>query len=63
MQNDMKCPKCGSDNIGEGKFGGYARLMPANKLWSTGSEVRVKVCTDCGVVVEIFVKGPEKFKS
>ncbi len=48
-----ECPKCGGT--------GYADILPSNKI-SFGSEVEYTICTECGFIIESYVKKPEKFK-
>lgn len=62
MNEVDKCPKCGSTELGKGKFSGYAVLTPLHKLFSMGSDVIADVCTECGYVISLKVKNPEKFK-
>ncbi|GEN45719.1 transcription initiation factor TFIIIB [Alkalibacillus haloalkaliphilus] len=56
-----KCPKCGSAELGKGKHAGYSAMNPVNKL-RFGSEVEYILCTECGFIIESYVKKPEKFK-
>ncbi|MDP4093626.1 MAG: transcription initiation factor TFIIIB [Bacillota bacterium] len=56
-----KCPKCGSSEIGQGKLSGYAALSVVGKMFS-GSAVIADVCSDCGYIIQMKVKDPEKFK-
>lgn len=56
-----ECPKCGGVELGKGKHHGYAVMHPTNKM-SFGSEVEYILCTDCGYIIESYVKKPEKFK-
>lgn len=62
MKENIECPMCGSKKIGKGKFCGYAKIMPANKIISNGSEVIADICTNCGYILSMSVKNPEKFK-
>ena len=62
MEEKRKCPECGSVNFGKGKWRGYSALMPMDKLFSMGSEVLVELCTDCGLIVNLRVQNPQKFK-
>ncbi|MBT2684762.1 transcription initiation factor TFIIIB [Bacillus sp. ISL-37] len=57
-----ECPKCGGTEIGKGKHAGYAVMYPENKVMSLGSEILYVICTDCGFIIESYVKKPEKFK-
>jgi ribosomal protein L40E len=56
-----ECPKCGSKELGIGKHSGYAVMAPVNKI-SMGSNVEYVICTECGFIIEGYVKKPEKFK-
>lgn len=56
-----ECPKCGGKELGKGKHSGYAVMVPPNKM-SFGSEVEYILCTDCGYIIESYVKTPDKFK-
>ncbi|SES44954.1 transcription initiation factor TFIIIB [Psychrobacillus sp. OK032] len=58
-----ECPKCGGKELGKGKNSGsgYADMYPNNKM-SFGSEVEYIICTECGFIIESYVKKPEKFK-
>jgi predicted nucleic acid-binding Zn-ribbon protein len=58
-----KCPDCGSNEIGKGKFSGYASLNPVGKIFSAGSAVIVDVCTNCGTIICMKSEKPEKFKT
>lgn len=49
------------EGIGAGKHSGYAVMSPVNKM-SMGSNVEYILCTDCGYIIESYVKKPEKFK-
>ncbi|WP_449536334.1 transcription initiation factor TFIIIB [Ferdinandcohnia sp. Marseille-Q9671] len=56
-----ECPKCGGNELGRGKQSGYAAMYPENKM-SLGSEVEYIICTECGLIIESYVRKPEKFK-
>lgn len=62
MEKNIQCPICGSMEIGQGKLSGYANIMPVNKIMSTGSQIIADICTDCGYILSMKVKNPEKFK-
>ncbi len=62
MEGNKECPECGNKVIGRGQWKGYASLQPAGKLFSMGSEVQVDVCTECGLIMGMRAKKPEKFK-
>lgn len=59
--NISECPKCGGKELGRGKHSGYGVMHPVNKL-SIGSDVEYLICTDCGFIIEGYVKKPKKFK-
>lgn len=54
------CPKCGSYELGEGKQSGYAAVTRTDGMF--GSPIIYTICTNCGFIVESYVKKPEKFK-
>ncbi|UOQ45593.1 transcription initiation factor TFIIIB [Halobacillus salinarum] len=58
----INCPKCGSRELGKGKHSGYAVMVPSEKALSLGSDIEYILCTDCGLIIESYVKKPEKFK-
>ncbi|GKV69773.1 hypothetical protein NCCP2716_22710 [Sporosarcina sp. NCCP-2716] len=60
-QTPTACPKCGSQELGRGKQNGYAVMSPVSKV-RFGSAVEYLLCTDCGYIIESYVKNPEKFK-
>ncbi|MDF1506963.1 transcription initiation factor TFIIIB [Robertmurraya sp. DFI.2.37] len=59
-----ECPKCGENGkgIGIGRHSGYGAMYPKGKM-SFGSEVEYIICTDCGFIIESYVKKPEIFKN
>lgn len=57
-----ECPKCGGTELGKGKHSGYGVMYPDNKM-SLGSEIEYIICTECGFIIESYVKKPEKFKN
>ncbi|WP_223554204.1 transcription initiation factor TFIIIB [Lysinibacillus sphaericus] len=57
----IECPKCGGKELGKGKHSGYGVMYPENKM-SLGSDVAYIICTECGFIIESYVKKPEKFK-
>lgn len=64
MNNSIKvteCPKCGAKELGKGKHTGYSIMYPVSKM-SLGSDVEYIICTECGFIIEGYVKKPEKFK-
>ncbi|GAB2533195.1 transcription initiation factor TFIIIB [Gracilibacillus alcaliphilus] len=62
MNNQRKqCPNCSSTELGIGKQTGYAVVQPENKM-SFGSNITHLICTECGLVIESFVKKPGIFK-
>lgn len=65
MKHSMKvteCPKCGEKEIGIGKHSGYGEMYPKNKF-SLGSEIEYIICTECGFIIEGYVKKPKRFKN
>jgi rRNA maturation protein Nop10 len=60
MRYVEKCPECGSRRIGQGKFSGYAAMSVVGKSFAS-SEVLADVCSDCGLIIQMRVKKPEKF--
>lgn len=56
-----ECPKCGEKKLGKGKQSGYGVMFPENKM-SFGSDIEYLICTECGYIIEGYVKKPEKFK-
>lgn len=62
MEDKKKCPECGSVNFSQGVWKGYGALMPAGKVFSMGSEVLAELCTNCGLIVNLRVGNPQKFK-
>lgn len=61
ITNITECPKCRSRELGIGKQSGYAAMYPKNKM-SLGSDINYIICTECGFIIEGYVKKPEKFK-
>lgn len=64
MKETMKaaqCPKCGEKELGIGKHSGYGSMYPSNKM-SFGSEIEYLICTECGFIIESYVKKPKRFK-
>jgi DNA-directed RNA polymerase subunit RPC12/RpoP len=55
------CPKCGEKELGKGKHTGPGVMYPDNKV-SFGVEVEYIICTECGFIIEGYVKKPDKFK-
>jgi predicted RNA-binding Zn-ribbon protein involved in translation (DUF1610 family) len=65
MQSSIKvteCPKCGGKELGKGKHSGYGVMYPDNKM-SLGSDIIYIICTNCGFIIEGYVRKPEKFKN
>lgn len=61
--NIDKCPLCGCEEIGEGEFIGAGGLdNPHATFQMIPSTVCVDLCTDCGYVIAMRVKNPNKFK-
>jgi hypothetical protein len=57
-----KCPECGSNNIGKGKFQYEAKVQPVGKTFTSGSDVLLDICTNYGLIITLRVEKPEKFK-
>ncbi|WP_226641592.1 hypothetical protein [Mesobacillus subterraneus] len=55
---EMKCQSCGGNSFVQAMD--YINLRPVDKKMSIGSERVYTVCLDCGEVVSIKVKNPEK---
>lgn len=55
------CPRCGSCNIATGVSGGYASISKSEFSFSS-SYVIHDICTDCGHIIESYVKRPYIFK-
>lgn len=56
-----ECPKCNNTELGKGKQTGMGVIIPYGKA-SFGVEVEHIICSDCGLIIESYVKKPEKFK-
>ena len=59
-----KCTNCGSRQIGQGKFNGYANISVCNEKGREtlrSSPVAAEVCANCGLVLSLRVTQPEKF--
>lgn len=60
------CPKCNSKEIVKGIQQSQANIYPEkDSLFSfhNGSEISHVFCSDCGFILESFVKQPQKFKN
>jgi predicted nucleic-acid-binding Zn-ribbon protein len=55
------CPKCRSRELGKGSQRGYSAMQNVNQI-SLGSTIEYIICTECGYIIEGYVKKPEKFK-
>lgn len=62
MSEHSECPVCGSKEIGKGKQYAQGKMFPINNLLSAGSEVIADICTNCGHILSMKVKKPEKFR-
>ncbi|MGE6589839.1 hypothetical protein ACQKFU_09510 [Bacillus mycoides] len=61
-QKDVQtCSHCGSQNIGEGEFIGYAQIRKKETMF-TSSPVDAYICTDCGNILSLKVRNYGKFK-
>jgi len=56
-----ECPKCGEKELGKGRQSGASAMYPDNKM-SFGSTVEHIICTNCVLIIESYVKKPERFK-
>ena len=56
----MECKNCGGNSFVQAMD--FVNLRPMDKKLSIGSERIFTVCLDCGEVVSIKVKNPEKLK-
>jgi translation initiation factor 2 beta subunit (eIF-2beta)/eIF-5 len=56
--SEMKCKSCGGSSFVQAMD--FINLRPVDKKMSFGSERIFTVCLDCGEVVSIKVKNPEK---
>ncbi|HDR4605453.1 TPA: hypothetical protein QCQ83_004371 [Bacillus cereus] len=61
QKNVQTCSNCGSHNIGEGEFVGYAQIRKKETMF-TSSPVDAYICTDCGNILLLKVRHYEKFK-
>lgn len=62
MNQGTECPKCGATELGKGRHTAYAVMYPAKRTPGFGSDVEYIICTECGYIIEGYVKKPEKFK-
>lgn len=59
----VTCPKCGSHEAVKGIQYGHANIYPENlSMFKLGSEIIHVFCSNCGFIIESFVKNPDKFK-
>jgi translation initiation factor 2 beta subunit (eIF-2beta)/eIF-5 len=56
--SEMKCKSCGGSSFVQAMD--FINLRPVDKKMSFASERIFTVCLDCGEVVSIKVKNPEK---
>ncbi len=56
--SELKCKSCGGDSFVQAMD--FINLRPVDKKMTLGSERIYTVCLDCGEVVSIKVKNPEK---
>jgi transcription elongation factor Elf1 len=62
IQETFTCKVCGSNTFAQGEVSnGYANVMPAGKILSTGSPIIYTFCKNCGEVVSIKIAKPYKF--
>ncbi len=62
MYHNLKCPECGGEEVGMGRFSGYASLQPEGKFLSVGSGVIAYLCINCGYIIKLQVEKPHIFK-
>lgn len=55
-----ECPKCGEKELGKGKQSGNGAVYSDNTI--LGVAVEHIICTECGYIIESYVKNPKKFK-
>lgn len=61
MERLKKCPECGSTDIKQGKQTSYAKMYPINtKIYIGGSDIIADICSNCGCIISMKVKNPEK---
>ncbi|WP_128101910.1 MULTISPECIES: hypothetical protein [Paenibacillus] len=58
--SERTCNDCGGTSFVEAMD--FINLRPVNQKMSLGSERVYTICLDCGEVVSIKVKNPEKLK-
>lgn len=59
----IKCSKCGGETMKVGKITGIASVQSLNsKTGLGGSELLITFCADCGEVMGMKVKDPDKIK-
>jgi hypothetical protein len=57
---EMNCKNCGENSFVQATD--YINLRPLDKKMTFGSEKIYTVCLDCGEVLSIKIKNPEKLK-
>ena len=62
MERNKECPECGCKEIGRGRQMAQGSMYPLNKVFASGSQVVSEICTNCGYILSMRVKNPEKFK-
>jgi transcription elongation factor Elf1 len=58
----LKCSDCGSNDVGQGIMRYEGKIQPVSKTFSSGSNVMVDICTNCGLILKMKVEKPELFK-
>ncbi|MFP4975551.1 hypothetical protein ACE6ED_09095 [Paenibacillus sp. CN-4] len=58
--NEKQCTACGGNSFVQATD--FINLRPLDKKMTLGAERIYTVCLDCGEVVSIKVKNPEKLK-
>ncbi|WP_117170149.1 zinc ribbon domain-containing protein [Paraliobacillus sediminis] len=60
MKTNKICPECGSKEVEVGEFKGYGSLFKRKAIIKS-SEVDAYFCVNCGYVLTLKVRKPEKF--
>lgn len=60
MENNKKCPHCGSERTLKAIQSGYASVSPDAAVLSFKSQsLHYVICRDCGTVLRAYVEDPE----
>jgi len=60
LGKEQICPECRSKEFKMGEFKGYGSLFKKNAIIKS-SEVDANFCVNCGYVLTLKVRNPEKF--